>query len=183
MKIDRRDYVTMLKCNREKKVKNEIVRPPYSDGWLCIVLRNQKKEFTGLAWIDSDDLPKVQSHRWYLSKIGYAVTGREIVSLASFILGVKTDRNTVIDHKNQNKLDNRKCNLRVVDKSINALNAKIRNDNTSGHCGVSFDKARNRWTARISIHGKVSCIGRYATIEEAVDARELAEKREKEKLK
>ena len=169
--------LTSGRCNREKRIKNDV----FFSGDVCvIVLKNRQGMVVGTTMIDTVDHEKVKSHRWYLNNVGYAMTGTKIVPLAATILGIKTNRNVIVDHINQNKLDNRRINLRVIGKSENAFNSKQRTDNTSGYRGVSWDKARNKWTARICIHGKVSCIGRYGTIEKAIEARKLAEIREKE---
>lgn len=48
-------------------------------------------------------------------------------------------------------------------------------NNTSGHKGVWFDKSRGKWCAFINVHRKKIHLGRYAKIEDAIKARELAE--------
>lgn len=162
-----------VRGNREKRIKN--IAREVGDTTV-MVLVNRRKEVVGVTAIDTEDYPRVKKHRWYLNKMGYAFTGGgRPFSLSSFLLGVKTDRYNVIDHINQDKLDNRKCNLRVVSRSVNAFNAKTRIDNTSGCPGVSWEAARGKWTARICIDGKVKCIGRFATIENAITARKSAE--------
>lgn len=49
----------------------------------------------------------------------------------------------VTDHINQNPLDNRKANLRIVTNSKNLFNRGKNTNNTSGFKGVSWDKTRN----------------------------------------
>ena len=41
--------------------------------------------------------------------------------------------------------------------------------------GVTYDKSRNKWVARISINGKRIYLGRFDTIAEAEKARKEAE--------
>lgn len=41
--------------------------------------------------------------------------------------------------------------------------------------GVTYDKSRNKWVARISINGKRIYLGRFDTIQEAEKARKEAE--------
>lgn len=53
-----------------------------------------------------------------------------------------------IDHKNGDSTDNRFCNLRLVDRTVNCRNAKKRSDNKSGITGVSFDKAKGLWVTQ-----------------------------------
>jgi len=80
-----------------------------------------------------------------------------------------------IDHINHITTDNRVENLRWATNSENSMNTSKRNDNTSGYPGVCFDKRRNKWMARIMINGKNITIGRYPTIEQAIEARKQAE--------
>lgn len=126
--------------------------------------------------IDVQDMDNVLNNKWYLSGTGYAVSKGGQIHLPALILGHKKNHLTVVDHINQNKLDNRRCNLRIVDKSLNAFNTKMRTDNISGHRGVSWDKEKNKWCARITIHGKQKQIGRYDNIEDAILARKTAER-------
>lgn len=49
----------------------------------------------------------------------------------------------------------------------------MRSDNTSGHRGVW--KSGKRWRAEIRIEGKKRCLGTFATLQEAIDARQRAE--------
>ena len=67
-----------------------------------------------------------------------------------------------IDHINGDKSDNRIGNLRVVTRSENLLNRKLARDNTSGFIGVSFDKIRNKWQAKVQFDGKLIFFGRFS---------------------
>lgn len=78
-----------------------------------------------------------------------------------------------VDHINQNRLDNRLSNLRIVSQSGNQRNAKKRNDNTSGITGVTYNN--NGWIARISNGGKKLYLGKFKEFSEAVSARKKAE--------
>ena len=159
------------RCSRRKKKRNDVW--VFDD--LCVMTLKDRAGKVAVTVIDTEDYGKVESHRWYLSKMGYAMSGTKIRPLAATILGVETNRNSVVDHINRNKLDNRRGNLRVVSKSENAFNSRRRTDNKSGHRGVSWDKTRNKWKAQICIKGKVIPIGRYDSIEEAITARKGAE--------
>lgn len=78
------------------------------------------------------------------------------------------------DHINRNTLDNRKRNLRLADKSKNAMNSKLRSDNISGHKGVKR-LSSGKYYARITVNKKEIHLGTFGTYEEAVKAREEAE--------
>jgi hypothetical protein len=81
----------------------------------------------------------------------------------------------LVDHKNGNSLDNRKSNLRDADKSINGQNTLKRKDNTSGVKGVSYDKSRGMWAARLAVNGEVKLSKRFDAKDEAINARKEAE--------
>ena len=83
--------------------------------------------------------------------------------------------NQWIDHINRNRSDNRIVNLRLASAELNAQNASVRSDNTSGVQGVSWHKATNKWVVQISKQGKPTYVGVFATIEEAKVARTQAE--------
>jgi hypothetical protein len=80
----------------------------------------------------------------------------------------------VIDHINQNKIDNRLANLRVVTISENRQNMSKYRSNTSGHKGVYFSKPDGRWRAQINHCGKRNYLGSFATVEDAAGAYSLA---------
>lgn len=52
----------------------------------------------------------------------------------------------------------------------------LNKNNTSGVTGVGFDYSRNRWKAAIKFQGKQIFLGRFLTKEEAIEARQIAEK-------
>ncbi len=72
-----------------------------------------------------------------------------------------------IDHKNRNKLDCRKSNLRLTNKSENALNAGIRENNTTGYRGVSFYKRLGKFRAYHTFRQNVRHLGMFTTAKEA----------------
>jgi hypothetical protein len=77
-----------------------------------------------------------------------------------------------VDHINRNPSDNRWCNLRLVNKSLNARNSKLRASNTSGFFGVHYVPVLQRWSARITVNWRRWVIGYFSTPEEAARARD-----------
>lgn len=75
-----------------------------------------------------------------------------------------------VDHINQNKLDNREENLRVVSPKKNYFNRKMLSNNTTGYKGVCYDKSRNKFIATISANKKHYNLGRFKTAVEAAKA-------------
>jgi hypothetical protein len=77
----------------------------------------------------------------------------------------------VIDHINRVRDDNRLCNLRCVNRSVNALNTEYAKGKSKVR-GVTYVPP---WKATITINGKRKDLGRFHTLEEAVAARKKAE--------
>lgn len=75
---------------------------------------------------------------------------------------------TKVDHIDGNKLNNKIENLREANVSQNAMNQKIRQDNTSGIKNVSWDKNRDSWVVRITKNKKV-----YQWYEKSLELAEL----------
>lgn len=80
--------------------------------------------------IDEEDLPQVLQYDWFLH-LGYFYTrtSDKLYALHNIIFPCN-DKTKVVDHINRDRLDNRKINLRIVTRSINSTNAKIRTDKT-----------------------------------------------------
>lgn len=75
-----------------------------------------------------------------------------------------------IDHKDLNKLNNQKENLRPATHAQNSCNRRVQSNNASGFKGVSFDKWANKWIANICHNQKDIKLGRFETLEEAARA-------------
>ena len=82
-----------------------------------------------------------------------------------------------IDHKDGNKKNNSISNLRDATSLQNSQNLSIAINNTSGTTGISFSKNRNKWEAKIQLHGKTIHLGRFLDIDDAIIARKKAEKK------
>lgn len=80
----------------------------------------------------------------------------------------------VIDHINGDRLDNRIANLRDTDHAGNGRNAKRSTANRSGHTGVSWCATQAKWKVQIRDRGRKVTVGRYASLAEAVSARDRA---------
>ena len=82
-----------------------------------------------------------------------------------------------VDHINGDRSDNRLANLRVVLHVVNTRNQRPRVNNTSGITGVTWDKAKKKWAAQISVYGRNKLIGRFDNIEDAAQARRAAQRK------
>jgi hypothetical protein len=68
-----------------------------------------------------------------------------------------------------------KENCRWATNQQQAINQRVRCDNTSGVKGVYWDEKSNKWIARISINRKRKNLGSFLTKEDAIAARLKAE--------
>lgn len=76
-----------------------------------------------------------------------------------------------IDHINQNSLDNRFENLRVVDRTNNVINVNVKSNNKSGITGVHYDSHKNVWVSVISINKRKINLNTFNNIEDAICCR------------
>lgn len=116
-----------------------------------------------IAIIDAEDYERIAKYRWHIQVKGNTIyarryEGKRMLLLHREILGLIYGDGKLTDHKNRNGLDNRKANLRIATKSLNAYNCKMQRHNKSGYRGVHWLNKERRWKAEIKILGrKVSC--------------------------
>ena len=92
-------------------------------------------------------------------------------------LGKTDEDDRIIDHINRDKLDNRKCNLRISDKTGNNRNVGLQKNNTSGITGVGWNRQMNKWIAQITVNYKTIYLGSFNDKEDAIKCRLMAEKK------
>lgn len=81
----------------------------------------------------------------------------------------------MVDHINGNGLDNRRCNLRFVDKYQNTSNRRPSKVNKLGFKGVRcFPNKTKAFRATITHHHQVTILGYFLTVEEAAKAYDSA---------
>jgi len=126
-----------------------------------IPLRNKAKEIVDYAIVSKEDFINLNKYRWYKDIVcGYAISSinkkkqRMHRHIMIDILKHDIDSHTPIDHINNNRLDNRRENLRVVSHSENSRNKSKTKNSTSEFFGVTFDKIRKMWRARLKLTDK-----------------------------
>ena len=73
----------------------------------------------------------------------------------------------VVDHINGNGLDCRRSNLRPATKTQNHATRRLQSRRSGGLKGVTFDKRREKWQARVVRNGVQTSLGYFTTPEEA----------------
>lgn len=120
------------------------------------------------ALVDEDDYERIKAMgSWYLSDTGYAVRRNVVDGRKQTIRMHRIVNNApggmVTDHLNNNRLDNRKANLRVTTQAENAKNRGYTK-------GYAWDRSKKLWMVR----HRNKFYGRYKTEDEARLAYKLA---------
>lgn len=125
------------------------------------------------AVIDRSDLPLVAGYRWRPiqgrnGKVYATVShGGKLIYMHRLIMGTAPGLET--DHRNHDGLDNCRSNLRAATPSQNRANIRKRSGCLSRFKGVSWDKTRGKWQAKIKVDGVHRNLGRF--VDEALAAR------------
>lgn len=136
--------------------------------------------------VDDEDFEWLNQWKWNLSTSGYARRTQHIetkfkkhISRIVWMHRIinKTPKGLITDHRNQDRLDNTRKNLRTANKSLNGINRGKQKNNSSGYKGVYWHRKANRWMADITIKGKYIYLGLYCSIEDAIIARKKGEKK------
>ncbi|WP_076854706.1 HNH endonuclease [Burkholderia pseudomallei] len=136
-----------------------------------------------VAFVDDEDFAILSKHKWHLSDDGYACTTvrhpvdvwRHVrTSMHRMLLGLVPGDPRQGDHKDRNRLNNRRANLRIATVGQNNQNHGTPSTNTSGCKGVTWDKERSKWKATVYSEGKNRTVGRFTDREDAVNAYKAA---------
>ncbi len=124
-----------------------------------------------VAVIDDADFESVSQFKWCATVAGYAVRNLKIGGvkkmqlLHRFITCAPPDKQ--VDHINMDRLDNRRCNLRVCSNAENNRNKKAHIDSSTGIKGVFWCKRRRKFYSQIMKDGKKKFLGYSDTKEGA----------------
>jgi hypothetical protein len=106
-----------------------------------------------------------------VSKRGYISVGIDARSFLAhrviWVLVTGEDPGNLLDHKDTDKSNNRWLNLRKATKQQNGCNRGVPANSKTGIKGVSWDQARNKFFASISLNGKTKALGRFDSADEA----------------
>ena len=164
-------YITKRKWIQEWKEKHP---PANGVGFIPI-----KK--TVFAVVDEDAYEKISAFYWYVNRWGYAYMklkvgkGYQLHFMHRLITGASPS--DVVDHRNGNKLDNRKENLRFCTSSQNAMNSRKASGKSSIYKGVCWHKKDKTWVSYICRDSKRFNLGAFSSQELAAIAYNKAAKR------
>lgn len=133
--------------------------------------------------LDEADLPIIAGYKWHArafppqSGRWYAVafipgTRNRKVRMHRLLLSAPQD--VLVDHRNGNGLDNRRCNIRFATYGLNRANARVSKNNKSGLKGVCWNPTEKKWIAHIASNGRFRILGRFTDKEQAARAYDAA---------
>jgi hypothetical protein len=134
------------------------------------------------AIIDDEDFTFLNQWKWYCSSSGYANRSirlgaggkKKIIHMHRLISNCPSGQQ--VDHRDLNRLNNQKSNLRICNQSQNEMNKNIRRDNTTGYRGISLNG--NKYIrARINVGGRQIHLGYFPDLISAAQARDTATKK------
>lgn len=129
-----------------------------------------------VALVDDDDHDLLMAMgKWCYAPCGYAARNillangkRTIIYMHRVIMG--TPKGAMTDHRDEDKLNNQKYNLRLCTKSQNQMNIRITLANSSGYKGVCWFKRGQKWKAQIMVNCKNIHLGYFTCPIEAAKA-------------
>jgi hypothetical protein len=124
--------------------------------------------------VDDEDFHELSKHKWRAlgkKKWTYATRseGNNFVYMHWIIIGTHQKNPHVrLDHINGNTLDNRRCNLRIVNASQHSSNSAKKSNSKNQYKGVK--RHHNKWQAGLRHGGQYIYAGSFKTEEEAARA-------------
>jgi hypothetical protein len=153
------DYRKMHLNFPDKFAFKPIMKTDYEkvdDNIYRLLIKDENENYIN-ALVDADEYDKLKYVKWYLDNVHGYIRGNYLdgtIKLHRFILGRPEPDKPCIDHINNNKIDNRKCNLRHCTYRDNAKNRIKKKNSSSKFYGVSFNATSNSWRAHVGKEGK-----------------------------
>lgn len=102
--------------------------------------------------LDAADVRRVSELSWRVNKDGYLAHYDHVKSievlLHRWLLNIH-DPHAIVDHINRDRLDCRRCNLRVVSAMQNSANHSPFQTNKTGYTGVYYSKCSGRYEVKV----------------------------------
>jgi len=97
--------------------------------------------------------------------------------LHTFLENPELNPEIVVDHRNHDMLDNRRCNLRATENKLNLRNRSGKNrNNKSGYRNVCWNKGAGKWQVSLCKNRQHILIGMFDDLDEAGIVAENARK-------
>lgn len=123
-----------------------------------------------VAQVDDTDFDELNKYKWFVvvgktnvyarRKLNDGAGVRRELLMHRSILQ-PPDSNTHVDHIDGNGLNNQRCNIRLCTPAENTRNSRSIAGSSSAFKGVSWNKARKKWKATISLNGGLKHLGLF----------------------
>jgi hypothetical protein len=131
------------------------------------------------ATVDDEDYGFISQWEWFCDSGGYAVRSvespkengnrkRSVIRMHRII--AKTPDGMRVDHRDHDRLNNQRYNLRNATEGQNSMNRKPYVGKKSPYKGVTQRKGGEKWIAQIRLNKKLKHIGSYTKETEAAAA-------------
>jgi hypothetical protein len=170
----------MPEIHKKRRVpRHTIIQPPPEANYRFIPLTKGQN-----AIVDAADFGWLNQYNWHAVSALYknrrsgwyacSQIDGQYTAMQRLILGLTFEDPRIAEHRNNNSLDNRRGNLRIVTQAQNLMNKAKHRDNQSGYKGVILQG--RRWRAQITVKGRRIIIGYYSCREDAAHAYDRASK-------
>lgn len=109
-------------------------------------------------FVDDEDYESIKHLTWHANHYGknllYATSSQNGKTVYMHRMIMKAGRGTVVDHIDNNGLNNCKANLRICSHQENIARSRKPKNNTSGYKGVWWNIDKKIWTAEIKVMRK-----------------------------
>lgn len=133
-----------------------------------------------VAIVDDEDFDAIVAMgKWTAHSKGYAyrfhvTDGQRKCVLMQNVVADRAGMSGRIDHRDRDKLNNRRSNLRTASRSQNGANQERRQNNSSGYKGVAWHRQCEKWCAYIKVDGKRLHLGLFVNLVDAAQAYDRA---------
>jgi hypothetical protein len=158
----------MKECPLGRVCRNFRPRPPTPQGETVKTIPLGKGFY---AYVDATDFEWLNQWTWQLMG-GYAARRHKGKAIYMHREIMQPPDGMVVDHKNRNKLDNTRANLRACTQRENTRNREKRRNSSSRFKGVYFRKDTGKWRAVIRCGAKPMSLGYFTEEIEAARARD-----------
>lgn len=174
----------MIKKSKEQEVFYEV---DSNDVMFCYIWLEKfhpilKRTIKYRVDFDFEDLAFVKSHRWFIHDWGYAFFPLQVngVTVKTIYMHRQIAQHLLeegqvlgeVDHKNWNKLNNRRKNLRVVNRRENMNNMPPRSPFGRHYIQVIHDNLYHAYAPSEDDTLPAVLLGGFATREEAIEAQQ-----------
>lgn len=133
---------------------------------------------------DTEDYDKIKDYTWYSAdnrvEAYYCINESRVYKVYVARLVMNCPEDLIVQHKNNDSLDNRKCNLQICSRAQMIRQQLTPKNNTTGYKGIQKSRQLKdgsyHYKALIKVNGKTHYLGTYKTFDEAYAVRIKAEK-------